>query len=189
MNGATFDPADYSPAFLEAIRFVLPHEEEFVRGHWGDESFVITENVPGDSGGQTKWGIDAASHPGVSITALTKDDAVAIYWQEWLVHRLDLLPDKIAVASFDVWVNGGRAVEWLQTALNEIGQLDPPLAVDGHLGPLSYAAVASCNVVSVVKYFLRERDDRFELLAQNPARAKFLAGWEQRDADLRAYLA
>ena len=54
-------------------------------------------------GGTTKYGIDQASHPGVDVANLTQDQAVAIYHQEWLAHNLDALPDKLAIAAFDVW--------------------------------------------------------------------------------------
>ena len=111
----------YSPAFLKAIQFVLPHEEEFARNHWGDENFVITENVSGDSGGVTKYGIDASSHPGVDIANLTRDQAIAIYHDEWMWRNMDALPEKLSIAMFDVWVNGGFAVLWLQTAINKVG--------------------------------------------------------------------
>src|SRR6478735_11274468 len=37
------------------------------------------ENVPGDPGGPTKYGIDQRSHPDVNIRALTKEQAKAIY--------------------------------------------------------------------------------------------------------------
>src|SRR3954469_21716386 len=93
----------YSHAFLRAIDFILPHETEFVRGHWGDysdEKFVRTENVAGDGGGATRYGIDSRSHPGIYIPSLTRSEAIAIYWKEWLMHRLDLLPEKLAIASF-----------------------------------------------------------------------------------------
>jgi len=178
-------------AFDRAIAFVLPHEEEFVRGHWGDENYVTTENVSGDSGGLTKYGIDQASHPHVDIAALTKDAAIMIYYGEWEKHELDSLPDKLAIAAFDVWVNGGHANLWLQSAYNRVENNRAPLEEDGVLGPVSLAAFNSCTpaeINSMIDQFIKERDARFEQLAQTPSRAKFLAGWEQRDADLRAYI-
>jgi lysozyme family protein len=184
------DPASkYSPAFLKAIQFVLPHEEEFARGHWGDENFVVAENVSGDSGGVTKYGIDASSHPGVDIANLARDGAIGIYWNEWLFRKLDSLPEKLAIAMFDVWVNGGYAVKWLQTALNKFcGGERKFLTVDGDLGPATIAAAQACDQAAVVRYFISERDARFEAIAHG-SRAKFLAGWEQRDRDLEKFLA
>jgi hypothetical protein len=37
-----------------------------------------------------------------------------------------------------------------------------------------------------VRYFIQERDARFESIATGE-RAKFLAGWEQRDRDLEKF--
>lgn len=181
------DPAsNYSPAFLKAIAFILPHEEEFARGHWGDENFVVTENVSGDSGGLTKYGIDASSHPGVDIANLTRDQAIAIYWEEWGHYNIDSLPEKIAIAQFDVRVNGGYAAKWLQIALNQIAGEN--LTVDGIIGRDTVAAANACDQDAIVAYFIKERDARFESIATG-ARAKFLAGWEQRDRDLETFLA
>jgi hypothetical protein len=72
-------PAVSAQTFNLAIAFILPHEEEFARGYWGDERFVVVENVPGDDGGLTKYGIDEESHPDVDIANLTRDQAIAIY--------------------------------------------------------------------------------------------------------------
>ena len=176
----------YSLAFLKAIAFVLPHEEQFARGHWGDENFVVTENVPGDGGGLTKWGIDAKSHPGVDIPNLNRSQAIGIYHDEWKWRNLDALPIKLAIALFDVWVNGGFAVKWLQIALNKIAGAN--LVVDGDLGAKTLAAAAGCDQNKIVSYFIDERDARFERLAQRPSQQQFREGWEDRDRDLREYL-
>jgi lysozyme family protein len=181
--------SSYSDKFLRAIAFILPHEEEFARGHWGDENHVVAENVSGDSGGVTKYGIDASSHPGVDIANLSRDDAVAIYWTEWEKYNIDALPEKIAIAQFDVRVNGGYAVKWLQRALNEVGAGSPSsrLSVDGAMGPATIAAANACDETAVVRYFIKERDARFESIATG-RRAKFLNGWERRDRDLEKFL-
>jgi lysozyme family protein len=180
----------YSQKFLRAIQFIFPHEEEFARGHWGDENFVVAENVSGDSGGVTKYGIDASSHPGIDIRNLTRDGAIAIYAREWQKHGLECLPEKIAIACFDVWVNGGHAVAWLQAALNKVA--GTKLVVDGNMGPATMAAANSLNdqpstLNALLRYFIQERDARFESIAKG-SRAKFLNGWESRDRDLEKFL-
>lgn len=178
------DPKD-SPKFLRAIKFILPHEEEFARGHWGDENFVVSENVSGDSGGLTKYGIDQSSHPGVDIEHLTKDQATAIYFEEWQKSGFEDLPEKVAIALFDVRVNGGPAVKWLQAILNAL--LGAKLEVDGVIGPATLAAAARVNQDQFVAYFIGLRDERFRRLATG-SRAKFLAGWKERDRDLEKFL-
>lgn len=187
-NPSPAGPAgQYTESFVMAMQFILPHENEYARGHWGDPKFVVAENVSGDSGGVTKYGIDKSSHPGVDIANLTEEGAWAIYWKEFQAHRLDLLPNKIAVAVFDVYVNGGHPIEWLQTAINAAGRT-PPLVVDGGLGPSTLNAVQQLtNIEAVLSSFIKLRDQRFEAIA-NGGRAKFLSGWLQRDADLRKFL-
>jgi lysozyme family protein len=175
----------YSRKFLRAIQFIFPHECEYARGHWGDENFVVAENVSGDSGGVTKYGIDASSHPGVDIRNLTRDGAIAIYAREWQKYGIEALPEKIAIAQFDVRVNGGYATKWLQLALNQVA--GARLVVDGSMGPATILAANQCDQDSVLRYFIRERDARFESIAAGP-RAKFLAGWESRDRDLEKFL-
>ena len=178
----------FSVAFLHAVNFVLPHEEEFARGHWGDENYVVAEHDPHDPGGTTKFGIDQRSHPNVDVEHLTRDEAIAIYFQEWQFYHCFLLPDRIAVAQFDVRVNGGYAVAWLQRALNTIDNAG--LTVDGVMGPATIEEANDCNEPAVLRYFINERDQRFTALAANNANfARYLSGWKQRDADLRVYLA
>jgi lysozyme family protein len=198
---------EMSEAFNKAIAFILPHEEEFARGHWGDENFVIVENVPGDAGGLTKYGIDARSHPGINIANLTRDKAIAIYDDEWNWRNLDALPEKLAIALFDVWVNGGYPVKWLQIAINKVGFGSPmqwarigtnnsggtlfylPLTIDGDLGPKTLAAAAACDQAAVLRYFIAEREARFvAIAANNPQDRQFLPGWKARDLDLTKYL-
>ncbi len=178
--------------FDRAIAFVLPHENAYARGHWGDENYVVVENVSGDAGGLTKYGIDQRSHPDVDIVHLTKSQAVSIYRKTyWDAHNLDALPDKLAICAFDVWVNGGNANLWLQHAYNIAPSHGnkPFLKEDGVLGPISLAALASANLNEMVTLFIGQRDTRFRFLASHYANdERFLLGWLQRDADLRKFL-
>jgi Glycosyl hydrolase 108 len=95
------------PNFLARFQIIFPDEEAFARGHWVDENFVVAENVSGDSGGVTKYGIEVSSHPGVDIRNLTRHGAVAIYASEWQRYSIEALPETLAIAQFDVRVNGG----------------------------------------------------------------------------------
>ena len=180
--------------FERAISFVLPHENAYARGHWGDENYVVTENVAGDGGGKTRWGIDAAGNPGVDIDHLTKADALLIYHHKyWLAHNLDALPEKLAICAFDVWVNGGHATRWLQHAYNTAPSLGRHgfLAEDGVMGSMTLSALQQASplvVDEMAAIFLQQRDERFRALAERPSQARFLAGWLQRDQDLRKFL-
>ena len=184
---AESDLGSYPDAFQAAMRFILPHEVEFEKGHRGDYDHIRTENVAGDSGGATKYGVDAQAHPHTDVAGLDLNGALAIYAGEWSGHNLDQLPDKLAVAAFDVWVNGGKANQWLQRACNVVGCL--ALAEDGNLGPASIAALAECDESEVLRLFLRYRQERFNRLAQQAHNAQFLEGWTNRNDDLAALLA
>lgn len=178
----------YSDKFLRAIKFILPHEEDFARGHWGDENYVVAENVSSDGGGVTKYGIDQASHPHVDVAHLTRDQAVAIYAAEWAKYGIEQLPENIAIAQFDVRVNGGHATAWLQSALNKCSGAN--LTVDGDMGPATITAARNLNPDqerAVLVSFIRQRDARFQAIATG-SRAKFLNGWLQRDRDLEKFL-
>jgi lysozyme family protein len=187
MNLPATQPPIFSTAFLHAINFVLPHEESFARGHWGDENFVVAEHDSHDPGGTTKYGIDQRSHPGIDIEHLTRDGAIMIYYQEWRFYHIFALPEKIAIAQFDVRVNGGHAVAWLQRALNQVGHMK--LTVDGVMGPATIAAANDVPETPVLRYFIQQRDERFRALAAgNVEFNRYLDGWLQRDKDLRVFL-
>lgn len=180
--------ASYPEAFQTAMRFILPHETEFEKNHYGDYDHVRTENVDGDSGGATRYGVDKQAHPHLDVDNLDLAGALEVYHDEWLSHKLDQLPPKLAVAAFDVWVNGGHANEWLQQAYNATNP-ENLLAEDGQLGPASIAALEDCDADAVLEWFLRLRQGRFDRLAQKAGLAKFLNGWTKRNNDLAALLA
>jgi lysozyme family protein len=170
----------YSDKFNTVMAFILPHEEEFVRGHWGDERFVIAENVSGDSGGVTKYGVDQSSHPSVDVAKLTKAGAMGVYWDEWQQHGCEVLPAKYSYVFFDVWVNGGPAVKMLQQAVGA--------TVDGYMGPLTIRAAEQAGDTGVVQ-FLVLRHKRYCALSYNRSSLrKFLAGWLDRNSDLATFV-
>jgi len=170
--------------FQRAIDFVLPHEEAFAPGHQGDERYVVAQRAKGDTGGLTKYGIDQKSHPGVDIAHLSKEQAVAMYHKTWTDHDLDKVPDKVGIAMFDAYVNGGYPVAWLQNALHDQG-----VAPTGKLDPQTIAAAKNTDQNKVVDDIIDQRDDRYERLAKKyPNDRRFLEGWKNRDDDLRAYL-
>ena len=193
-HGGTSDPhalgaalgghSAVSPAFQRAINFVLPHEEAFAPGHHGDERYVVAERAKGDAGGLTKFGIDQKSHPGLDISHLTKAQAVGMYHQEWEDHNLDKVPDKVGIAMFDAYVNGGKPVQWLQNSLRGEG-----VAPTGKLDPQTINAAEHADQNQVVDNMIDQRDARYDELAKkHPNDRRFLKGWKNRDEDLRAYL-
>ena len=90
------------PRFDKFINFVFAHENVY-----DNSGKVIPENVAGDSGGLTKYGIDQASHPGVDIAGLNKQKATAIYYELWKKHGISKMKYPLGEAYFDTVVNGG----------------------------------------------------------------------------------
>src|ERR1700733_3963535 len=100
-------PAPYPQLFTRAVMRVLANEGGYVR-------------LVNDPGGATKFGISQRDYPQLDIAALTRDDAIAIYFRDfWKAGRYAELPDAIAIKLFDLSINMGpaHAVRCLQRAL------------------------------------------------------------------------
>lgn len=174
--------------FAKFVReFVFPHECNYQKGHWGDLRYVTWENVSGDAGGLTKWGIDQRSHPSLDIKNLTQAQAEEIYWREyWLPIAADTLPAGWGEVLADIKINGGNGPKMAQKAINTVGYV-PPLIVDGKIGPITVDGMKKTGTKGI-KAILNARDARYRTLAAKPSQAKFLKGWLARDNDLRKYL-
>jgi lysozyme family protein len=92
----------YSKSFTDFMPWILD---------WEGRTF---ENDPNDPGGATKFGIDQRSHPNVDIRSLTEQEAISIYWKEWIGDGCDMLPSPYAEVFFNCAVNMGlgRAKEF-----------------------------------------------------------------------------
>lgn len=111
-----------------------------------------------DPGGATKFGIDQRSHPGVNIRQLTEEQAFEIYSKEWDAAGCNDMPSPKAEVFFDTAVNMG---------LGMAREFNNPDAT-------AYA-------------MLQQRDGFYRSLAKRrPVMQKFLRGWLNRTADLRA---
>lgn len=165
--------------------FTFPDECAFIKGSAGRIPEDVTwEDVPGDDGGVTKWGVDAASHPQFTIDYIknmTEQQALDQYYVEWRAQGIDKLPHYIAEVVHDTFTTGGHPVIWLQEVIG--------VTADGAMGPLTVAAVAQCDARKVAISFLTKRDAYFSALANSIAHdAKFREGWLNRDKNLRKYL-
>ena len=181
-------PSSYR--FENFIMFVLqrecayaPHSKERI------PEDVVTENVPGDDGGPTKFGIDQASHPSVRVSSLTLGQAKEIYLQDWNAHKCNLLPTPLGEIVFDAFVTGGKPIMWLQQALNDVGD-NCKLKVDGGIGPMTLAAVETApSKKAVGNKMLEYRDEYFKSLGEKYAHEeKFVTGWLNRDKQLRIWI-
>lgn len=135
----------YSPVFEAFFPFLMEWEGEYY------------ENDPDDPGGETKFGIDKRSHPEVNIKTLTKEQAKAIYWQEWLDAGCDKLASPFAEVYFNCAVNMGlsRAKE--------------------------FRTSSGMNPVQ----FLKLQEAKYRSLGESPSRKMFLKGWLNRTNALR----
>lgn len=116
------------------------------------------ENDPDDPGGETKFGIDKRSHQSVDIRNLTENQAIDIYWNEWLKLACNHLPTPMNWVFFDTAVNlgVGRASEFLKASNGDTNKfLDLRIA--------KYKSIA----------------------ANNPRLSKYSKGWIARAQALR----
>ncbi|HKR19741.1 MAG TPA: glycosyl hydrolase 108 family protein [Stellaceae bacterium] len=168
------------PVFDAAVAIVLAHEGGFQNdaadpGNWTGGAIGAGACVG------TKYGITAATHPGLDIAALSADDARAIYRRDWW-DRLGLarLPSSLGAKLFDAAVNLGAnpAIVCFQRALNAVGGA---LAEDGVLGAATVAAANEIPADAALAALREALAAHYrQIVARHPDRACFLAGWLAR---------
>jgi hypothetical protein len=157
-----------SPNFEKAFAFVIK---------WEGSAY---EDVSGDPGGPTKYGIDSKDHPSVDIRGLTLENAKQIYLTDyWQASNCDNLPSPVAETHFNFAVNVGReqSIKFMQRAL---GIVD-----DGQFGVATGAALAVAVPGTVALGMVDQADFFYRGLAAAHGMGKFLAGWLNRNSDLR----
>lgn len=150
-------------------------------------------NNPNDKGGETNWGITAATARAngynLSMAGMPRGAAIDIYRKEYVIapgfDKVITLSSPIAAELVDTGVNMGTntATMFLQRSLNALTGVG--LAVDGNLGPAS---------LSALKDFLNKRGHQGEqvllkalnslqcaryigLVEQNAKQRSFIYGW------------
>jgi lysozyme family protein len=132
-------------------------------------------NHPNDPGGETMWGITAATARRAGYTGSMKEMPVAvvkdIYRERYWNPAFDRMPYAVAFQCFDAAVNSGPAVaiKWLQKA---VGVKD-----DGIIGPVTMAAVAKVDPLAIV---IRFNAARLSFLTSLPTWSTFGRGWVNR---------
>lgn len=151
--------------FDEAFDRLIGHEGGYV-------------DNPNDPGGETNWGISRRSYPKIDIKNLTRFGAKTIYYNDfWLRGQMEKFDGAISFQVFDAAVNHGieTAVRLLQRAIG--------VADDGHMGPVTVAAVKARTVPDVLMLFIAERLDFWTKCSKWDSFGK---GWTRRGAaDLR----
>lgn len=138
-------------------------------------------NNPGDPGGETNFGISKRSYPTVDIASLTREQAKVIYFRDfWQRGQMDRYDPAIAFQVFDIAVNSGieTAIRLLQRAAG--------VADDGHVGPVTLAAIKSRSVTDLLMLIIAERLIFWCKLSTWPTFGK---GWARRAADNLKYAA
>lgn len=146
-----------TPRFDNFIGFILKWECS-----WPDDKSGQLSRDPEDPGGTTKWGIDAASHPGVDVVSLSRDDAVIIYFSEWGKNNIENMATALGEVYYNCCINCGTS-----RAQKLLAQASPGTALD----------------------FLDYQESFYtQLVAARPSLSKFLKGWLNRTSDLKKFL-
>lgn len=128
--------------------------------------------------------------PPQSTLKVTHAEAKRIFYEQyWSRASCDRLPHNIAKVQLDTAVNMGteRANRLLQRALVK---MHGPVAVDGRLGPKTFAALRSAVVTEAqekefLTHYLNEREADYRRIAEQKNNKKFLNGWLYRVEKLR----
>ena len=150
--------------FKTAVLLTLQHEGGYV-------------NNPHDKGGPTKYGITQADMPGVDISQITTDQAVAYYAEHyWKTLYSQINDQSLANKLFDMGVlfGVGTAVKLLQISLSEGITVVP----DGIFGVNTLAVTNERGDVN--KYRIVLYNHAMEVVNRNPQDSIFLHGWTTR---------
>ncbi len=166
----------------------MAHSDDVV-GQWLERildhegGFTDNPHDPGNwTGGEigvgllkgTKWGIAANSWPELDIQNLTRDEAVAIYRQNYLDPLdADRYSDGVAFQLLDLAINSGvwRAKTLLQRA---VGAKE-----DGIIGPVTMSKMYAFSESDLIMLIISTRLDYLTNLNAWP---KFSRGWVRRIA-------
>jgi lysozyme family protein len=155
----------------EAVALVLAHEGGL-------------HEDPGDPGGLTNWGFALNENPDLTpqaLRAMTRSEAAARYrtlW--WDRYPWGRLPPAIALKLFDLAVPDGpeNAIRALQRACRAAGR---GLSADGVLGDETIAVAGALAEPVLIAALKSELAGHFRMIvAAEPAKARFLAGWLAR---------
>jgi lysozyme family protein len=147
-----------------AVMAVLRQEDSTLSG--------LVTDIPGDSGGVTRFGLASRWHPELSSTTfystMSNSDALQVAVNTLTVQYAeplgigDINDQALAtkVLSYGVNEDPKRAAEALQVAVNELLP-DSPVTVDGAMGPWTIAAVNRCMPVSLLLAFKLQMIERY----------------------------
>jgi lysozyme family protein len=157
-----------TPRFSNFLPFIFEHECVFAKGHYGDYQYVIAEEVEGDDGGVTKWGIDYREFSEKpffltkdDIRNLTQEGATDLYWRNWQRFHVE----DLAYPLGEVWFNC--------KVVSGVNQANRILNRTGH---------------DAKRFILDQKRVNQLIVDAHPYDKKFLKGWNARLEDLCKYL-
>lgn len=161
----------------KAIDYILANEGGFV-------------DIPEDRGGPTNFGITISDLSAWRKTAVTEYDvktmsqaeAANIYWYFYLkplyIDQLTSGPIAIAIADAGVLYGVSTSAKFAQRVCADHGF---NIAVDGHMGPLTVAALDQISDADFLKDFHTFILERIgDVIEANPYQEKFKVGWTNR---------
>jgi lysozyme family protein len=135
-------------------------------------------DVPGDTGGATKFGISQKAYPTLDIRNLTEQQARDIYRKDYWepVRGDDITSQLVAENIFDTAVNMG-----VRTA-SKLAQLSADAApADGVIGSKSLAAINKMDEqLFLAAYSLTKIARYASICNKDRSQSKFLLGWINR---------
>lgn len=141
-------------------------------------------NIPGDRGGETKFGVAKNANPDLNVTGLTWAQAKDKYFERyWVPGGCHLLPPRLGILHFDSCVNHGvnRAGKFLQEVLG--------VPQDGQVGAGTAAAASKMNEFDSCRLLCDRREKFYRaIVANDPSQAKFIKGWMNRISDIRDFV-
>lgn len=171
---------------FEVGSFWNPTDPEVIAGlcATADQKKKTGYNItPGDTGGETKFGIAKNSNQDLNIVSIDLETAMQRYYDVyWQPNGCVLLPDAVAIMHFDGCINHGpkRANIFLQRACGA--------AEDGKIGPATLATVISMDQQTVISNLRQTREDFYnEIVNKKESQRKFLKGWLRRVNSVAEY--
>lgn len=158
--------------FTEILSRVVDHEGGFTENPKDPGNWTGGKVGQGELKG-SKYGISAASYPGLNIKKLTWDNAVEIYWVWYRECQLYSLRKPMQYQMFDAAFNHGlrRANKLLQKSVGA--------KQDGIVGTQTRAKVSATDLDDLVLVFLSNRLEFFTNLEHFD---EFGRGWARRVA-------
>lgn len=148
-------------------------------------------NDPADPGGATNQGVTQNTYdtfrrlwhlPLRSVKQINNSEVRLIYeayWRDCMANTISITHPLTAAMHFDTAFNCGdfQAAKLLQRALG--------VTADGHIGPLTLAALSSKLDTTLLDVYKNERIKFYNaLVTKRPQLKKFLKGWLQRTEKL-----